>query len=64
MNYRTIGLVELNSVGMGMHTADEMVKAANVELVIVRSTCPGLFVARTLNPLGEFRCAGLPIGVF
>lgn len=44
MNIRTIGCVELNSVCIGMHTADEMVKAAQVELVIARPTCPGRFL--------------------
>lgn len=44
MKLRTIGCVELSSVAMGMHTADEMVKAANVELVIARPTCPGRYL--------------------
>ena len=33
MRVRTIGCVELNSIGLGMETADAMVKAAQVELV-------------------------------
>ena len=41
MKLRTIGCVELNSIGVGIQTADEMVKAANVELVISRPPCPG-----------------------
>lgn len=44
MNLRTIGCVELNSVAMGMRTADEMVKAAEVELVVARPTCPGRYI--------------------
>ena len=44
MKLRTIGCVELSSIGMGMQTADEMVKAANVELVMARTTCPGRYL--------------------
>ena len=44
MRLRTIGCVELSSIGMGMQTADEMVKAANVELVMARTTCPGRYL--------------------
>lgn len=45
MKLRTIGCVELNSIATGMHTADEMVKAADVELAIARTTCPGRYLA-------------------
>lgn len=44
MKLRTIGCVELNSVATGMYTADEMVKAASVELVLARTTCPGRYL--------------------
>ena len=44
MKLRTIGCVELSSIGMGMQTADEMIKAANVELVMARTTCPGRYL--------------------
>lgn len=44
MRLSTIGCVELNSVALGMHTADEMVKAAEVELVMARPTCPGRYL--------------------
>lgn len=44
MNLRTIGCVELNSVAWGIHAADEMIKAANVELVMARPTCPGRYI--------------------
>ncbi len=44
MKLQTIGCVELNSIGMGMQTADEMVKAANVELVLAKTTCPGRYL--------------------
>ena len=44
MKLRTIGCAELNSIAIGMHTADEMVKAAEVELVMARPTCPGRYL--------------------
>ncbi len=43
MQLRTIGCVELNSVALGMQAADAMVKAAEVELVVARPTCPGRY---------------------
>lgn len=43
MKLRTIGCVNC-CIGMGMQTADEMVKAANVELVMARTTCPGRYL--------------------
>lgn len=44
MKLRTIGCVEMNSIGLGFQTADEMVKAAEVELVLARPTCPGRYL--------------------
>lgn len=44
MNIRTIGCVELNSIATGMHVADAMVKAATVQLVMARPTCPGRYL--------------------
>ena len=44
MKLRTIGCVELNSISTGMHVADEMVKAAEVQLVLARPTCPGRYL--------------------
>ncbi|MBL3581125.1 BMC domain-containing protein [Oleidesulfovibrio alaskensis] len=55
MDLRTIGCVELNSVAMGMHTADEMVKAAEVELVVARPTCPGRYIAIVAGDTGAVK---------
>lgn len=52
MNVRTIGCVELNSIAMGMHTADEMAKAAHVELVLARPTCPGRYLVIVTGDTG------------
>lgn len=52
MTLRTIGCVELNSIGMGMQTADEMVKAAEVGLVLARPTCPGRYLVLVTGDTG------------
>lgn len=44
MKLKAIGCVELNSIAIGIHTADEMVKAAEVNLVVARTTCPGRYL--------------------
>lgn len=57
MKLRTIGCVELNSIAMGMHTADEMVKSAEVELVLARPTCPGRYLAVVTGDTGAVTSA-------
>lgn len=52
MNLRTIGCIELNSISIGMHAADEMVKAAEVALVLARTTCPGRYLAIVTGDTG------------
>lgn len=39
-----IGLVEFNSIGRGIEAADFMVKAAQVELKVCNTVCPGKYV--------------------
>ncbi|MBB5144203.1 BMC domain-containing protein [Desulfovibrio intestinalis] len=65
MKLRTIGCVELNSIGMGMQTADEMVKAANVELVLAKTTCPGRYLIIVTGDTGAVTSSvntGLTLG--
>ncbi len=52
MDLRTIGCVELNSIAVGMHAADEMLKAASVELVMARPTCPGRYIVVVTGDTG------------
>lgn len=42
--FKSMGIVELNSVARGIMTADDMVKEANVELVLARPVCPGRYL--------------------
>ena len=55
MRLRTIGCIEMNSIAMGMHTADEMVKAAEVKLVIARTTCPGRYLILITGDTGAVK---------
>lgn len=52
MEYKAIGLVELNSVAKGIESADEMIKAAEVELLMARSACPGRYLAMIAGDVG------------
>lgn len=41
---RAIGLVELKSIPIGIETADAMLKAGEVELVVANPVCPGKYI--------------------
>jgi microcompartment protein CcmL/EutN len=41
---KSIGVVELSSVGVGYQIQDEMLKAASVELLIARTICSGKYL--------------------
>ena len=65
MKLRTIGCVELNSISAGLHVADEMVKAAEVQLVLARPTCPGRYLVIVTGDTGAVKSsveAGRNIG--
>ena len=65
MKLRTIGCVELNSISAGLHVADEMVKAAEVQLVLARPTCPGRYLVIVTGDTGAVKSsveAGSNIG--
>lgn len=57
MKLRTIGCLELNSIALGMHAADAMVKAADVSLVLARPTCPGRYLAVIAGDTGAVSAA-------
>ncbi len=44
MEYNAIGLIEYSSIAKGIGSADAMLKAAEVELVISRTICSGKFM--------------------
>jgi microcompartment protein CcmL/EutN len=47
-----IGMIELNSIARGIETADYMVKAANVELIMAKPICPGKYVILIAGDVG------------
>ncbi|HIU26044.1 MAG TPA: BMC domain-containing protein [Candidatus Copromorpha excrementigallinarum] len=40
----TIGFLELNNIAKGIEAADAMLKAAEVELVLAKPSCPGKYI--------------------
>ncbi len=44
MTKNAIGIVELSSIASGFATSDEMLKAANVEMLLARSICSGKYM--------------------
>lgn len=40
----TLGILECRSIAAGMHAADAMLKAADVELARAQTTCPGKYL--------------------
>ncbi len=41
---QAVGMIEFNSIAAGIETADRMVKAASVELLMLKTICPGKFL--------------------
>ncbi len=41
---KSIGVIELSSIGVGYRAEDEMLKAASVELLIARTICSGRYM--------------------
>ncbi|MDD4508932.1 MAG: BMC domain-containing protein [Eubacteriaceae bacterium] len=54
---RALGLIELNSIARGIITTDEMVKAAQVELVRTSTVCPGKYIVIISGDVGEVKAA-------
>lgn len=44
MTMNAIGLIELSSIAAGFETADAMLKAANVNILLARSICSGKYI--------------------
>ncbi len=52
---KSIGLVELKSIPVGMETADEMLKAASVELLLATPICPGKYITIVSGNVGAVK---------
>ena len=51
----SIGLLELRSIPVGLQAADEMLKAANVELLVASPVCPGKYVIIVSGQVGAVK---------
>ena len=58
----SIGLLELKSIPVGIETADEMVKAANVQLLTASPTCPGKYIIIVSGNVGAVK-SSMNVGV-
>ena len=54
---RAIGLIELRSIARGMKTTDQMLKAANVELLRAHVVCPGKYIILIAGAISDVRTA-------
>ena len=52
-----IGLLELKSIPAGIASADEMLKAANVELLLASPSCPGKYIIVVTGNVGAVKSA-------
>lgn len=43
-NIQAVGMIEFNSIAVGIEAADHMIKAAQVEPLMLKTICPGKFV--------------------
>ena len=54
---KAVGFVEIKSIPVGIQTADEMVKAGNVELLLATPICPGKYVIIIGGHVGPVKAA-------
>lgn len=54
---RTIGLIELNSIASGIETADEMLKSAEVNLLMAKTVCPGKYIILVTGNVGAVQAS-------
>jgi len=60
-----IGLIEFSGITRGIEATDAMVKAANVDLLLARATCPGKYTTLVSGDVGAVRTsvkAGMDVG--
>ena len=54
---RSIGAIELSSIGVGYRVQDEMLKSASVTLLIARTICSGKYLIILGGAVGDVRAA-------
>jgi microcompartment protein CcmL/EutN len=50
-----IGLVEFNSIAVGMEAADGMLKISDVELLVAKTVCPGKYICLVRGEVAAVR---------
>lgn len=54
---KSVGFVEVKSIPVGIQTADEMLKAGNVDLLLATPICPGKYVIIVGGHVGPVKAA-------
>jgi microcompartment protein CcmL/EutN len=54
---RSIGAIELSSIGVGYRVQDEMLKAASVQLLLARTICSGKYFIVVGGPVSDVKAA-------
>jgi len=54
---KSLGLIELKSIPMGIKVADEMLKSANIEIIFSTPICPGKYVIMIIGKIGDVKAA-------
>lgn len=54
---KSIGFVEVKSIPVGIQTADEMLKAGNIEVLLATPICPGKYVIIVSGQVGPVKAA-------
>ncbi|SCX74963.1 BMC domain-containing protein [Alkaliphilus peptidifermentans] len=54
---KSIGLLEYKSIAKGMESADAMLKASNVELILSTPICPGKYISLISGDVGAVKNA-------
>ncbi|MDP6209287.1 MAG: BMC domain-containing protein, partial [Roseibacillus sp.] len=57
MTKNAIGIVELSSIAAGYSSSDEMLKAANVEMLLARSICSGKYMVMVGGEVADVQSA-------
>jgi bacterial microcompartment shell protein len=64
-NIQAVGMIEFNSIAVGIEAADIMVKAAAVEPLMIKTICPGKFVVALYSDVAALQAsidAGMTAG--
>ncbi len=65
-NIQAVGMIEFNSIAVGIEAADHMIKAADVEPLMIKSICPGKYVVAVYSNVAAVQAsidAGMAAGV-